>query len=89
MQIVAVACAGFWGLGEKSVAVRLMSNLKDSVLVQMGTWSSCVFVTDEIGNDGKIWQGRAGCIAFVGGFLTFMSIGSFPSFVEDMKVTRA
>jgi hypothetical protein len=48
-----------------------------------------VFVTDEIGNDGNIWQGRAGCMAFVGGFLTFMSIGSFPSFVEDMKVTHA
>ncbi|CAM6014389.1 unnamed protein product, partial [Sphagnum balticum] len=30
--------------------------------------------------------GRAGCIAYVGGFLTFMSIGGFPSFVEDMKV---
>jgi hypothetical protein len=47
-----------------------------------------VFVTDEIGNDGNIWQGRAGCMAFVGGFLTFMSIGSFPSFVDDMKVTH-
>jgi hypothetical protein len=23
----------------------------------------------------------------VGGFLTFMSIGGFPSFVEDMKVS--
>ena len=33
-------------------------------------------------------QGRAGCIAYVGGFLTFMSIGGFPSFVEDMKVKR-
>ncbi|KAG0620262.1 hypothetical protein M758_4G202700 [Ceratodon purpureus] len=31
-------------------------------------------------------MGRAGCIAYVGGFLTFMSIGGFPSFVEDMKV---
>jgi len=30
--------------------------------------------------------GRAGCIAFIAGFLTFMSIGSFSSFVEDMKV---
>jgi hypothetical protein len=37
MQIVAVACARFWGLWEKSVAVRLMSNLKDLILVQMGT----------------------------------------------------
>ncbi|CAA2933455.1 ABC transporter G family member 11 [Olea europaea subsp. europaea] len=29
---------------------------------------------------------RGGCIAFVFGFVTFMAIGSFPSFVEDMKV---
>lgn len=35
-----------------------------------------------------IEQGRAGCIAYVGGFLTFMSIGGFPSFVEDMKVSK-
>jgi hypothetical protein len=31
-------------------------------------------------------QGRAGCMSYVAGFLTFMSIGGFPSFVEDMKV---
>ncbi|KAL2555801.1 ABC transporter G family member 11 [Forsythia ovata] len=29
---------------------------------------------------------RSGCISFVFGFVTFMSIGGFPSFVEDMKV---
>ncbi|KAI0500021.1 hypothetical protein KFK09_018229 [Dendrobium nobile] len=29
---------------------------------------------------------RAACAAFVFGFLTFMSVGGFPSFVEDMKV---
>ncbi|CAK9199019.1 unnamed protein product [Sphagnum troendelagicum] len=31
-------------------------------------------------------MGRAGCMSYVAGFLTFMSIGGFPSFVEDMKV---
>ena len=31
-------------------------------------------------------QARAACISYVAGFLTFMSIGAFPSFVEDMKV---
>ncbi|EPS70875.1 hypothetical protein M569_03882, partial [Genlisea aurea] len=30
--------------------------------------------------------GRGACAAFVFGFVTFMSIGGFPSFVEDMKV---
>eukprot|EP00250_Pteridium_aquilinum_P011022 c19788_g1_i1 orf=198-2294(+) len=29
---------------------------------------------------------RASCGAFIFGFVTFMSIGGFPSFVEDMKV---
>nr|XP_025887519.1 ABC transporter G family member 11-like [Solanum lycopersicum] len=31
-------------------------------------------------------QARAACSSFVFGFMTFMSIGGFPSFVEDMKV---
>lgn len=30
---------------------------------------------------------RGACASFVFGFVTFMSIGGFPSFVEDMKVT--
>lgn len=29
---------------------------------------------------------RASCGGFVSGFLTFMSIGGFPSFIEEMKV---
>jgi len=31
---------------------------------------------------------RSGCMFFVAAFLTFMAIGGFPSFVEDMKVFR-
>lgn len=31
-------------------------------------------------------QARASAMAFVGGLLTFMAIGGFPSFIEDMKV---
>ncbi|MCD9560732.1 ABC transporter G member 11 [Datura stramonium] len=31
-------------------------------------------------------QARGACAAFIFGFMTFMSIGGFPSFVEDMKV---
>lgn len=33
-------------------------------------------------------QARGSCASFVFGFVTFMSIGGFPSFVEDMKVSR-
>ncbi|CAM6127225.1 unnamed protein product [Calypogeia fissa] len=40
----------------------------------------------KVGNSFGAILGRAGCMSFVGGFLTFMSIGGFPSFVEDMKV---
>lgn len=29
---------------------------------------------------------RGSCGAFITGFMTFMSIGGFPSFIEDMKV---
>lgn len=35
----------------------------------------------------KLLQARAGCMFFVAAFLTFMAIGGFPSFVEDMKVS--
>lgn len=45
-----------------------------------------VVVRTHAGSIRWVAQGRAGCIAYVGGFLTFMSIGGFPSFVEDMKV---
>ncbi|PKI75534.1 hypothetical protein CRG98_004070 [Punica granatum] len=31
-------------------------------------------------------QARGACASFIFGFVTFMSIGGFPSFVEDMKV---
>lgn len=32
-------------------------------------------------------QARGSCASYVSGFMTFMSIGGFPSFVEDMKVS--
>ena len=32
-------------------------------------------------------QARGACASFVSGFVTFMSIGGFPSFIEDMKVS--
>jgi hypothetical protein len=35
-----------------------------------------------------VFQARGSCASFVFGFVTFMSIGGFPSFVEDMKVKK-
>ncbi|KAL2644818.1 hypothetical protein R1flu_012405 [Riccia fluitans] len=40
----------------------------------------------KVGNTYTSILGRAGCMSYAAGFLTFMSIGGFPSFVEDMKV---
>ncbi|CAM6007009.1 unnamed protein product [Sphagnum balticum] len=40
----------------------------------------------KVGHEFSAIAGRAGCMSYVAGFLTFMSIGGFPSFVEDMKV---
>ena len=33
------------------------------------------------------FQARGSMLMFVAAFLTFMAIGGFPSFVEDMKVS--
>lgn len=35
----------------------------------------------------EISQARGSMLMFVAAFLTFMAIGGFPSFVEDMKVS--
>lgn len=32
------------------------------------------------------FQARGAMLMFIASFLTFMTIGGFPSFVEDMKV---
>ncbi|KAJ7542445.1 hypothetical protein O6H91_10G107100 [Diphasiastrum complanatum] len=40
----------------------------------------------KVGTGYTAIMARAACMSYVGGFLIFMSIGGFPSFVEDMKV---
>ncbi|XP_042375083.1 ABC transporter G family member 12-like [Zingiber officinale] len=39
-----------------------------------------------VGTSYRAILARASCGGFVSGFLTFMSIGGFPSFIEEMKV---
>ncbi|KAL0912427.1 hypothetical protein M5K25_018398 [Dendrobium thyrsiflorum] len=41
-----------------------------------------------IGNDYGSIQARGAMLMYIGGYLTFMAIGGFPSFVEDMKIFR-
>jgi hypothetical protein len=40
----------------------------------------------DVGMSYTAIQARASCGGFVSGFMTFMSIGGFPSFIEEMKV---
>uniref|UniRef100_A0A7C8YK39 ABC transporter domain-containing protein n=2 Tax=Opuntia streptacantha TaxID=393608 RepID=A0A7C8YK39_OPUST len=40
----------------------------------------------DVGHSYQSIQARVSAMSFVGGLLTFMAIGGFPSFVEDMKV---
>ncbi|KAF7833698.1 ABC transporter G family member 15-like [Senna tora] len=40
----------------------------------------------DIGNSYTSILARGACGAFISGFMTFMSIGGFPSFIEEMKV---
>ncbi|MCO5592549.1 hypothetical protein L7F22_046552 [Adiantum nelumboides] len=40
----------------------------------------------KVGNDFSAIQARGAMLMFVAAFLTFMAIGGFPAFVEDMKV---
>ncbi|KAM0952604.1 putative ABC-type taurine transporter [Dioscorea sansibarensis] len=45
-------------------------------------------VYHDIGHDYGSIQARGSMLMFVAAFLTFMAIGGFPSFVEDMKIFR-
>lgn len=41
----------------------------------------------EVGSSYRAIFARGACGAFISGFMTFMSIGGFPSFIEEMKVS--
>lgn len=51
----------------------LLSLCVGTVFINVGTSYSDIFA-------------RASCAGFISGFMTFMSIGGFPSFIEEMKV---
>lgn len=42
----------------------------------------------DVGNTYTAIFARGACGAFITGFMTFMSIGGFPSFIEEMKVNN-
>ncbi|ESR37047.1 hypothetical protein CICLE_v10027954mg [Citrus x clementina] len=56
------------------------------VYVLLGVGLATVF--SNLGTDNNSIQARGSLLMFVASFLTFMTIGGFPSFVEDMKVRK-
>lgn len=49
--------------------------------------SFCVgTVFHDVGTNYRAIMARGACGGFISGFMTFMSIGGFPSFIEEMKV---
>ncbi|XP_038686688.1 ABC transporter G family member 1-like [Tripterygium wilfordii] len=58
--------------------------LRLAIYIAMGTGLGTVFWN--LGSSYRSIQDRGSLIAFVTSFLTFMAIGGFPSFAEDMKV---
>lgn len=51
------------------------------------TLSLCVgSIFFDVGTNFTAILARGACGGFVAGFMTFMSIGGFPSFLEEMKV---
>lgn len=40
----------------------------------------------DVGTNYTAIYARGSCAAFISGFMTFMSIGGFPSFIEEMRV---
>ncbi|BAT91171.1 hypothetical protein VIGAN_06248400 [Vigna angularis var. angularis] len=49
--------------------------------------SLCVgIIFHDVGTSYRAIFARGSCAGFLSGFMTFMSIGSFPSFLEEMKV---
>jgi uncharacterized membrane protein len=58
--------------------------LRLAIYAALGLCIGTVFFN--LGTGSNDIRDRASAMAFVSGFLTFMAIGGFPSFVEDIKV---
>ncbi|XP_054796036.1 ABC transporter G family member 12-like [Prosopis cineraria] len=58
------------------------------IIIYVGL-SLCVgTVFFDVGTSYRAIFARGSCGAFISGFMTFMSIGGFPSFIEEMKVFK-
>ncbi|GAY38723.1 hypothetical protein CUMW_038840 [Citrus unshiu] len=58
--------------------------LRFAIYVALGLCIGTIF--HDIGSSYGSIQARGSMLMFIAAFLTFMAIGGFPSFVEDMKI---
>ncbi|TYG46308.1 hypothetical protein ES288_D11G246700v1 [Gossypium darwinii] len=59
-----------------------------SICIEIITWPKLLFLDEPTSglDSAAFYHARGSRLMFVAAFLTFMAIGGFPSFVEDMKV---
>lgn len=60
--------------------------LRIIVYITVSICVGSVFYNVGHGTEYNALLARAACGGFVSGFMTFMTIGGFPSFIEEMKV---
>ncbi|XP_073015938.1 ABC transporter G family member 12-like [Primulina eburnea] len=60
--------------------------LRIIVYITVSICVGCVFYNVGHGTEYNALLARAACGGFVSGFMTFMTIGGFPSFIEEMKI---
>ncbi|XP_074591801.1 ABC transporter G family member 1-like [Curcuma longa] len=60
--------------------------LRLAIYIMLGLCIGTIFY--DVGHSYGSIQARGSMLMFIAGFLTFMAIGGFPSFVEDMKIFR-
>ncbi|KAG6496848.1 ABC transporter G family member 1-like [Zingiber officinale] len=60
--------------------------LRLAIYILLGLCIGTIFY--DVGHSYGSIQARGSMLMFIAGFLTFMAIGGFPSFVEDMKIFR-
>ncbi|XP_074591095.1 ABC transporter G family member 1-like [Curcuma longa] len=60
--------------------------LRLAIYIMLGLCIGTIFY--DVGHSYRSIQARGSMLMFIAGFLTFMAIGGFPSFVEDMKIFR-
>nr|GMD24487.1 ABC transporter G family member 15-like [Ipomoea batatas]GME18250.1 ABC transporter G family member 15-like [Ipomoea batatas] len=82
-----------WWKQLKTLTRRSMTNMSRDFsyywlrIIMYIILSVCVgTVFHDVGTNYRAIMARGACGGFISGFMTFMSIGGFPSFIEEMKI---